>query len=237
MNKAILSLAALILLPASALADPEPRTFNATVPASNLDSIELDANVGSVFIEGGDGDQVIIEVVLKANDSWHSSDEDAARRIQAAELHKEVHGKTLRLSLDYRNSGNGESLNEEWTIKMPASLRGIYELNVGEMEIIGMAADIEAEVNVGELDIRSLKGDIKAEVNVGEIDIESATASPGDMDLSVNIGDTRLRINGERIEGDRSGWVGADTKHDAGGDDDIEAEVNVGEIRVEVDND
>ena len=237
MKTAILGIAALALLPAVANADPEPRDFKATIPAAALGGVTLDANVGSVIIKGGSGDQVVVAVTLKPNDSWFGDADEVIESIRSAELENEVRGDTLYLSLDYDKPSNGNALNEEWTVQVPASLQGTYTLNVGEMEISGVAADIKAEINVGELSIDSDKGEILAEVNVGEIDIKSATGSPGDIDLSVNIGDTRLRINGERIEGERSGWVGADTEYDAGGSDDIEAEVNVGDIRVDIDND
>lgn len=224
-----------IALVAHAAGD-EDRRFNESLDAAGIERVELEAKVGQVRLETTEENKVIIEVRLSPNNDsdWFGDSERVLERIAKAELTHEVRGNRLVLSLDYpRNKDGDDNVEEEWLIRMPARLGADVKLNVGELEVRGLAGGVTAEVNVGELDINVERGDVDANVNVGELHIVSRTTSPGEFDLSVNIGDARLRIDGENITPDR-GWIGGSLKHDAGGEDDISAEANIGDVRVEV---
>lgn len=231
-NLVIVSL--LLAAPAAMAADDE-REFTASIPADELKSLHLEANVGSVRITGNDSDSIEVTVRLELEDGWMGSSERARERLDSAKLEQDVSGSRVDLGLDYhRNRDGDDDLEEHWEIEMPAKLAAELNLNVGEMELRGLAGGVEAEVNVGELDINVERGDVDAEVNVGELSIVSRTSSPGTMDLEVNIGDARLLIDGDRVEGKDGSWLGGSVRHDAGGDDDITAEVNVGDVRIEI---
>lgn len=234
--KYLMLLSSLALAGLAQAADDTERRFNATHDAADIQTVELEANVGQVRMETTDEDKVIVEVTVTPDDDddWFGHSERVLERIRKAELKHELRGSTLVLSLDYPRNRNGDDdIEEEWLIRMPARMAADVNLNVGELEIRGLAGGVSAEVNVGELDINVERGDVSAEVNVGELSIVSRTDSPGEFDLSVNVGDARLRINGESIEPER-GWIGGSLEHDAGGEDDISAETNVGDVRVEV---
>lgn len=220
--------------PAVALA-ADGRDFSLDVPAEDLDRLELDANVGEVEIRAADVDQVEVRVRLEPGDGdWFGSTEELERRLADATLEHDVAGGVLSLALEYDDGfGDDTDLEEHWEIRLPAAMALNVELNVGSMDIEGTGGGVEAEVNVGELGIDVLEGDIDAEVNVGELDIRTATDSPGEFDLETNIGEAKLRIDG-RAAGRLDGWLGNSVTHDAGGDDDVRARVNVGEVRVEV---
>lgn len=224
-----------LLLAPTAMAAEDEREFSATIPAADIETLQLEANVGSVRVTGHDGDQIEISVRLELGDDWFGSSERAQERLASAELQKDVSGSRLRLGLDYdRNRDGDDDLEEHWLIEMPASLAAELTLNVGEMEVRGLAGGVNAEVNVGELDINVEAGDVDAEVNVGEISVVSRTGGPGEIDMDVNVGDARLLIDGKRIEGKDGAWLGGSIRHDAGGDDDISVEINVGDSHVEI---
>lgn len=227
-------LLAALALPSLAVA-AESRDFSLDVPAGDIEQLELEANVGEVEIVGADIDIVEVRVRLEPNeDDWFGSPADLEQRLKEARLDHELSGDTLSLELEYDESGvDGNDLEEHWEIRVPATLASIVELNVGSMRIEGTGGGVEAEVNVGELDIEVSGGDIDGEVNVGELTITSATESPGEFDLETNVGEAVLRIDGERA-GNTSGWLGNSVRHDAGGEDDVIARTNVGEIRVEI---
>jgi len=223
-----------MMLPASSLA-ADSRTFSLDVPAKEIRRLELDANVGQVEITAADIDVIEIRVELEPDDDdWFGSSERLKARLEAAELRHDVSRGVLGLELKYENPRGGDNdLEERWEIRLPAGIALDTELNVGSMHIEGMSAGVEAEVNVGELDIDVLGGDIDAQVNVGEVGIHTATGTPGEFDLESNIGDVQLRIDGKSV-GRSDGWLGKSLTHQAGGDDDVRARVNVGEVRVEV---
>lgn len=231
--KHLVLLAALTLSPLAAA--EEARDFVLDVPAGDIEQLELEANVGEVEIIAADVDAIEVRVRLEPDeDDWFGSPGELDTRLKEARLVHEVSSGVLRLDLDYDESGpDGNDLEENWEIRVPAHLATVAELNVGSMRIEGTAGGVEAEVNVGELDVDVTEGDIDGEVNVGELTITSATDSPGEFDLETNVGEATLRIDGERA-GTREGWLGNSVRHDAGGEDDVIGRVNVGGVRVEI---
>ncbi|HEX7029640.1 MAG TPA: hypothetical protein VF254_03520 [Gammaproteobacteria bacterium] len=226
-------LLAALLLPLNAVA-ADSRDFSLDVPAGEISRVELDGNVGEIEIRAADVDAIEVRVRLEpGEDDWFDGDK-LAERLEEAELLHDTDGDTLQLSLDYDDGfGDDTDLEEHWEITLPARMALNVELNVGRAAIEGTSGGVEAEVNVGELDIDVQGGDIDASVNVGELDINSATESPGEFDLESNIGDARLSIDGDDA-GRNDGWLGMSVEHDAGGEDDVTARTNVGEIRVDI---
>lgn len=229
---AFLVMFAVVLAPA-ANADVE-REITRDWPAGGLDTIEIEANVGTVHVVGSDRGSISLKLRIEPQDGFWRGRGSIEEIIEAAELKEHRSGKTLVLDLSLPRSGDDDDIEEHWELQVPAAMRALVELNVGEAEIRGISGGVDAEVNVGELRIDVLEGDIDAEVNVGDLDIRSATKSPGEFDLEVNIGDVRLDIDGSDVGMDR-GWLGGTLRHDAGGDDDVTAEVNVGDLGVRVD--
>lgn len=230
----IFMLAAFALLSSGAMAE-NTRDFSLDVPAEDIKQLDLEGNVGSIDIRAADVDAVEVRVRLEpSDDDWFGSEKKLAERLEEAKLEHDVDGDVLRVRLNYEESRHDDGdLEEHWEIRVPTRMALNVELNVGEMSLVGTGGGVEAEVNVGELEIDVTGGDIDAEVNVGEVDIRSATKTPGEFDLESNIGDARLRIDG-RDTGRGEGWLGAGITHDAGGEDDVTATVNVGEVRVEI---
>lgn len=231
--KIAIALFALLAVSVSANAS-EGREFSLDVPAKDLRGLILQARVGEVVITGADTDTVKIRVRLEPDEDWFGRSDALEERLADAELEHAVSGDTLRVNLDYDRSGIGDDdLEEEWEITLPESLAVEMELNVGSAEIRDTSGGVDAEVNVGQLQIDVLRGRIDGRVNVGELDIRSATPTPGEFDLEVNIGEARLRIDGKSA-GETSGWLGRSVSHDAGGEEDINGRVNVGEVSVSV---
>lgn len=223
----------MLLLAAFGATAEDQREFNVTVDADGLDRLELSARVGTVKITGADTDEIKVQAILKPSDDWRFG--DVSEVLKEAELYQDTRGGALVLELEYdRHHGDDDDdVEEEWEITVPAEFFVDVSLNVGEVDVQGTRGGVDATVNVGELTLDVLAGDIDAEVNVGEVSIMSATQSPGEFDLETNIGGVDLRIGSRRIEAESS-FIGSSIRHDAGGDDDISAEVNVGEVDVNI---
>lgn len=233
MKMVLVLMAGLLALPAAADA-AEERDFALDVPARDLQRLDLQARVGEVIVVGADTETVEIRVRLEPDEDWFGGSEALEKRLAEAELEHEVSGGVLRVSLDYDRSGIGDDdLEERWEVRIPAALATEIALNVGRAEIRDTSGGVDAEVNVGELQVDVQKGDVAARVNVGELQVRSATTSPGEFDLEANIGEVRLRIDGKEA-GRSSGWLGRSVTHEEGGDDDVNARVNVGEVRVDI---
>lgn len=220
------------LMPLAGMAD-DTRTITREWPQEDLRTIEIEANVGTVKVFGSDRDTITLKLEIEPDDDFWGKGDRVQEIIEAAELEEDQSGDSLILDLRTPRSRGDNDIEEHWELQVPESMMAMVELNVGAAEIRDTSGGVEAEVNVGELIINVLRGDVDAEVNVGELKVSSRTASPGKFDLEVNIGDTSLEIDGERVGMDR-GWLGGNIRHDAGGDDDVSAEVNVGDVSVEI---
>ena len=209
------------------------RELSVDFDAEGLERISISGSVGTMEVAVSDDDAIHIRVTLEPQDSWRHQN-DVERSIAEAELEYATHGRRAVVRMQYpRGTDEGDDIEEHWEVYLPAHLYGRFSLNVGSMEITGIAGGVDASVNVGELEIDVPGGDIDAEVNVGEIDIYSRSGSIGDIEVDTDVGGARLTVNGRRIDGNR-GWVGETIRHSGDGDDDIDASSNVGDVSVRV---
>ncbi|HEX6928741.1 MAG TPA: hypothetical protein VF267_05805 [Gammaproteobacteria bacterium] len=224
---------AAIVLPFAAVAE-ETRDFSLSVPAEDVERLQLESKVGQVVVRGADIDVVEVRARLEPGDDedWWGHGDDLRERLEKATLEQELDGETLRLKLDYDDSGDAD-FEEHWEVRVPARLALDLDMNVGEVRVEDTAGGVESEVNVGSLDIDVREGDVTANVNVGEVVIRNATDGEGAIELESNIGDVRLSIDGESA-GRTEGWLGSKVVFEGDGEDDVNAGVNVGEIRVDI---
>jgi hypothetical protein len=230
-----LMITVLVALGATLPAQAYDRELTLDFDADDLERIYVSGSVGSMDVRVGDDDSIHIRVTLEPQDDieW-GDDDDVEDGIDGAELEHEMRDDRATVRVRYpRGTDEGDDIEETWTVLMPARLAGRFSMNVGSLEIVGIAGGIDASVNVGELEIDVPGGDIDAEVNVGEIDIYSESDSIGDISVDTDVGGARLNVEGRRIDGDR-GWVGESIRHRGRGDDDIDASSNVGDVSVRV---
>ena len=192
----------------------------------------IDANVGSIDLAGWSKNTIQVEVKLEPDDHGWGRWRGSEAAIAAAELKIVERGGRIYLEIDYRGEDD-DDIEEHWTVRAPERYSIEAELNVGEMEIDNFSGGVDAELNVGELIVTVPRGDVHAEGNVGEVSVESSTDSLGDVSVETNVGDAVLRIRGDRIRSTGPRFSpGGEANHSGDGDDDIVAEVNVGEASV-----
>ncbi len=210
----------------------EDRLIEHSQDSKGLEGLGIDANVGSIDLVGWDKAGIEIEVKLEDEDrgwGWRNRSEKA---IAAAELKIVERGNRLFLEIDYGDEDD-DDVEEHWTVRAPQGFSIEAELNVGEMEIDNFSGGVDADLNVGELVVSVPRGDVHAEGNVGEVSVESETDSLGDVSVETNVGDALLRIRGDRIRATGPRFSpGGEASYSGDGDDDIVAEVNVGEASV-----
>ena len=192
----------------------------------------IDAHVGSIDLAGWDKNTVQVEVKLEPDDNGWGRRGRSEEAIAAAELKIVERGDRLYLEIDYGDEDD-DDVEEHWIVRAPEGYSIEAELNVGEMEIDNFSGGVDADLNVGELIITVPRGDVHAEGNVGEVSVESTTDSLGDVSVETNVGDAVLRIRGDRIRSTGPRFSpGGEANYSGDGDDDIVAEVNVGEASV-----
>jgi hypothetical protein len=164
--RALLPIIALAAGSAFAADDEDFVVREYTFPLSDIEEIEFHASVGKMEILPIEGDEVRVILEIESNDDgWFDRKVD----VSDMELDSDVRGKRLVLRQ------TEEGTNTEWTVQMPAVARTTIEMGVGE---------IEAELGATEL---------KVDLGVGDVDISLPESSTGDIDISVGVGDARLR--------------------------------------------
>ncbi len=214
---------------------PGLRTLSADLPAAGLDEVELEVGVGEVHVTAAGDDQVHVQLTLQQKQReflwfFHWATGGNAKDIAAANLVQHTEGKRLQLALDYPHSGNPDDIRQEWEVQLPARLKLVSDMKVGEQTIEGVAGGVDATLNVGELSIDAPRGALHAKVNVGEIRAKSASPAHGRISLSSNIGEAQLYVDGKQSGDHRhSGGIGNEVSLDGDGPDDMRIDINVGE--------
>jgi hypothetical protein len=214
-----------------------PRTLSADLASAGLDTLALQVGVGEVHITASADDEVHAEVTLRPKEReflgflhWSSS---MGRDIAAAAIHQERKDKRLTLSLDLDGHDQDE-IKQEWEVQVPARLKLDSVMNVGEMNIAGVAGGVGAKLDVGELEIDVPKGSIDADVNVGEIRAKSGSAHHGRIQLASNIGDATLMLHGAESGVHEHGGLGNRVSMDGDGPDSMDLKLNIGEVTLRV---
>lgn len=227
-----LILTLILALAVSPLAYGQDRTrdLNSTVPADQIRSVVIDANVGKVELRGTSDNTARIAVHIKAKSTFSIWSGREWGDPDGVDLRTEVRGSELRITL----RGERKNLQEEWVITVPSRVEAKVNANVGSVDVYGITGGCDAEVNVGELKIDVPEGDIRAVTNVGEVKIRTATKSFASVNVDASVGDTRLMIDGNRIRSKRGYGPGSRASADGPGKDRIRVSASVGDAEVTV---
>lgn len=214
-----------------------PRTLSVDLPAAGLDTLALQVGVGEMRVTASSDDEVHAEVTLRPKEReflgflhWSGG---TARDIASAAIQQQRKDRRLTLSLDFGDRDR-DNIKQEWVVQVPARLKLDSVMNVGEMDIAGVAGGVGAKLDVGELEIDVPKGSIDADVNVGEIRAKSGSGHPGRIQLASNIGDATLLLHGAQTGVHEHGGLGNQVSMDGDGPDRMDLRLNIGEVTLRV---
>jgi len=219
----------IVLLVAGQMAAAGSRTLDHSVSAADLEQVLLDAGVGDVEIVTSTADAVEIEVVLKPRRGGiFSSIKRGEREVEEAQLEVEIVGRELMVRVD--SDADERRFEERWTISMPAHLAFDLDLGVGDVEIRGLTGGVKIEAGVGDVFLEAGGGNLNVELGVGDATVRARAALYGDAEASAGVGNARLTVDGERVEG--SGFVGHSASWSGSGEFEVEVEVGVGDAQI-----
>lgn len=231
-----IALAIILSLYCLAAGAAEAVTLRGEMPAAGLERLEIDAHVGEARITTGDDDVVRWEIVLEPSDgfSWFTNTKHRMEKIGQIELKSTRRDDKVELELDYPSGLDYDDVEENWRIQVPARFAVDADMNVGALTLEGMSGGVKAALNVGELTIETPAGALDAQVNVGDLRAASASDSVGNIHMEANVGDANLKLKGERVDATRGFGPGASISVQREGRDNMNLEVNVGEVGLEI---
>ena len=233
----------LACLPLTAQADASsagPRTLDADIAGTGLDSVTLQVGVGEVHITASSDDKVHAHVTLRRKQRefmwfFHWMTEGSSSAIAAATLEQRTSGSHLTLALDVPHPSDQDDLDQDWDLQLPPRMKLDAEMKVGDLSIEGVAGNVAAKLDVGELTLDLPKGRIQAEVNVGEIRAKSGSPGHGHIELSSSIGEANLIMEGTESGRHEHGGLGNQVTLDGKGPDDMKLGINIGEVTLRLD--
>lgn len=227
-TKRVLLICVMTLLAGVADATSE-RTLTGSFPAESVESVSIEAGVGDIDITATDSAVVEVEVRLTPRRGGiFSSMKQAEQEVEEASLLNENVRSRLYLEID---SSSGERRFEErWTIRLPARLAVELDLGLGDVTVTGLRGGTDFEVGVGDVTLDAVSGDLFIEVGVGDVTVNAESADYGNVEASGGVGDSQLRVRGERVNSE--GMVGHSASWQGDGSHRLEIEVGVGKARV-----
>jgi hypothetical protein len=186
------------------------RTFDFDHAATGITRVVLEVGVGDIEIIAEDSGRIAAHVEVSAKKSWTGSAR-ARRELDELELESEVKGDTLYLNLN-RKHDDDHNFGEDWSLRLPPAVAIKIEQGVGDLKVLDLTADIEAEVGVG------------------EIHIEGEYASFGKIRGQSGVGDASLRSPQGREDG--SGFIAHTLSSSGPGKARIDASAGVGDIDI-----
>jgi hypothetical protein len=227
MSKHLITSCILLMVIAPAVAGA--RTLSDSYPAADIERVVVDAGVGEMVVVAGADDAVSVEITLKARrGGLFSSKRRAERQVEEAELRGEVVGRELHLKV--LSESEERRFEERWTLEVPARLALELEIGVGDVEVRHLAGGVDLEAGVGDVVIEVSQGDVLIDVGVGNATVTAPAHAYGRVTSSSGVGDGRLSVGGERIQGE--GFVGHSASWSGQGSHRLEIEVGVGDARV-----
>lgn len=225
----------LLMLPALACA-AGTRTLTAEIPANGINTLAVTAGVGELRVTPSSDDAVHVSVRLEQKSReflwfFHWQSNTTSLEIQSAKIVQQRDGDQLQVSLGSNRKLDTNQVKQHWTLQIPARLALALNMKVGQVNVQGIAGGVNVNLNVGEIDLDIPHGPLSANVNVGQISATSATHQPGPIDLSSDIGEAALFMDGKAVRsGGRHSGLGRRIHLPGNGPDSIKLSVNVGEV-------
>ncbi|MGB9429189.1 MAG: hypothetical protein WCC11_04830 [Gammaproteobacteria bacterium] len=237
--KRVIALALLLAAPLLANAAAN-RTLTADIPATGIKTLVITAGVGELRVTPSSDDAIHVSIRLEQKSRevlwfFHWQSNATAREIQTAQIVQQGSGDRLDLSLGSSGKLDTSQVKQHWTVQIPARLALNISMKVGQVTVTGIAGGVHTDLNVGEVDLDTPGGPLSAKVNVGQISVTSSSKQLGPIDLSSDIGEAALFMNGKHIrEGGRHSGLGRRIHLAGSGPDSMKLSVNVGEVDLRI---
>lgn len=193
-------------------ADVRKQTFN--FAATGVDRVTVEIPVGDLVVRPSASNQIRVDMTLQCS----SSKSRCSEKARDIELVSDRFGSSLDLDIEgYPEHGSG-SLSVNLTIWMPA------------------AATLRSETGVGDIDVKGLAGDIQLEVGVGDVTLNALESKVRSVHLEAGVGKARMFVKKHEIDVPGVLFLGHELDWNEGpGAGRIDVEAGVGSVRISLD--
>lgn len=199
MKKVALFLAAALLWVLPAAADEVVRSFRQQIPIANARKIHLEFPVAELNVDSGASDHVGLDVKIRCREKTGR----CADRAHELKLVYDNTGEIFKIEMKKFPKWHGSHhLKIVATITVPRDLALRAELGVGEMNVHGVAGDLDVNLGVGQVNVDLPKeafASVNLDTGIGEASLVAAgrhykSAGLMTKELSWNKGTGRSKV-------------------------------------------
>jgi len=177
------------------LRSEEVSNWQKSYPLDAAGRVEIGNVNGKIRVEASGGTTVDVTATKRARGA---TPEQAKASLERATIVETVSAGSVRLETKIaRTSGitlNGNNLQVEYTVKVPAGAEVHLTTVNGGIEVNGMKGRVFAETTNGGVETRGITGQLEATTTNGGLDIEMAAIPEGGVKLECTNGGIKVRL-------------------------------------------
>ena len=204
MSRLIVALV-LALLPLGAAVADYAEMRELSLPAADLELLDIDAGAGSLTVIGEAGRA---DVLVEATITMSGSEESARRRIESnMELTLEPRGDRARLTSRFESGFLGWRRQQriDLEVRVPERMSAVIDDGSGSIEVHNVLGDVRIDDGSGSVLVSASGGRITINDGSGSIEIDAAG---GDVDIVDGSGSIDIRgVRGSVTVDDGSGGI------------------------------
>ena len=212
-----LTLAASLLLSASALAADVEHAFQSAVARGRVQRVVVDIPAGSFTVRNGQADRIAVSGIASRDYDTAKEKKWAQDVVNDTSVEIYVNGSEAVIKRRFGKKADGFRARKftglDLRIELPPGI------------------DVEFETSAGEVDLAGDYGDIDIDLTAGEIDVRIPKAGVRELNASCRVGEVRANLGKEIVT--REGVLPGRTKYyNASGKTHVTLHVTAGEVDV-----
>lgn len=222
----------LLLLAACSVQEQEISLPAQVLSAAGVARLNLDVNVGRVSITPSTDGQVHVALSLKPSSSFFGMFTNGASvtALQHAAITHSLDNGVLTLGVQYPAHTDSSDISEHWSVALPAAAAITGHVNVGDLNISGIAGGVDVNVNVGKVQLDVPAGPLKVSANVGKIQATARSLNYSDIALGAGVGETSMTVEGVSAGDVRKTGAGQNLNYKLNGASSINLQVTTGAV-------
>ena len=224
----------LLLLTACSVQRQEIGVPAQTLPATGVTRLSLDVDVGRVTITSSNDGQVHVALSLTPSSSFFGllTNSASLTAAQHATISHVLANGVLTLGVQYPANTDASDISEHWNVALPPAVAVAGHVNVGELNVSGIAGGVDAGLNVGSVRLDVPGGPLKVSANVGKIQATAHSLDYSDIALTAGVGEAGLTVEGVNAGDTRKSGAGENVNYKLNGSSSINLQVTTGSVKM-----
>ncbi|MDE2070385.1 MAG: hypothetical protein KGJ04_03855 [Gammaproteobacteria bacterium] len=224
----------MLLLAACSVQQQEISVPSLVMPATGVTRLNMNVNVGVVTITPSSDGQVHVALSLKPSSSFFGLLTNSANlaAAQHATVNHALSNGSLTLGVQYPANTDTSNISEHWNVALPPAVTVTGHVNVGELNVSGIAGGVDAGLNVGAVHLDVPGGELRVSANVGKVQATVRSLDYSDIALGAGVGEAGLTVEGVRAGDVHKTGAGENLNYKLNGKNSISLQVTTGSVKL-----